>query len=113
MAARRPALMTVLRNENRWGTSNVLFRDGELLVYDKRSPRPGMSHIDFGLSILSSKVFAKYGESKVIDLADIFRDLSLSGQLAALEVTERFYEIGSPEGLRDTEEFLTRRREGA
>jgi NDP-sugar pyrophosphorylase family protein len=107
-AARRPALMTVLRNDNRWDKSNVLFRNGELIEYDKRSRQLDMSHIDFGLYVLSSGVFLKYGESAVIDLADICRELSKSGQLAALEVSERFYEIGSPQGIRDTEEFLSR-----
>jgi len=101
-----PALMTVLRNDNRWDRSNVLFRDGELIEYDKKSRRPDMLHVDYGLSILSAKVFAQYGASKIIDLADICRKLSLTQQLAGLEVFERFYEIGSPQGLRDTEEFL-------
>jgi N-acetyl-alpha-D-muramate 1-phosphate uridylyltransferase len=107
-AARRPALMTVLRNDNRWDKSNVLFRNGELIEYDKRSPRLDMSHIDFGLYVLSSDVFLTYGESTVIDLADICRELSKKGQLAALEVSERFYEVGSPQGIRDAEEFLSR-----
>jgi hypothetical protein len=31
-------------------------------------------------------------------------------QLAAFEVRERFYEIGSPEGLRETGEFLAAHR---
>jgi NDP-sugar pyrophosphorylase family protein len=106
-AAQRPALMTVLRNDNRWDKSNVLFRNGQLLAYDKRNPRAAMSHIDFGLSVVSRAVFAKYRDATPVDLADIFRELSLSGQLAALEVFERFYEIGSPQGLRDTEEFLS------
>jgi hypothetical protein len=66
-----------------------------------------MFHIDFGLSVLSRTVFTDYRDARVIDLADIFRDLSLSGRLAALEVSQRFYEIGSPQGLRDTEEFLS------
>jgi NDP-sugar pyrophosphorylase family protein len=112
-AARRPALMTVLRNDNRWDQSNVLFRSGELLAYDKHTPRPDMCHIDFGLSVLSRTIFTNYREARVIDLADIFRDLSLSGQLAALEVSERFYEIGSPQGLRDTEQFLSHRLDEA
>lgn len=111
--ARRPALMTVLRNDNRWDRSNVVFRNGELLAYDKHSPRADMSHIDFGLSVVSRGVFAKYGHSTVIDLADIFRDLSVSGQLAALEVSGRFFEIGSPQGLMETEEFLSRRLDEA
>jgi N-acetyl-alpha-D-muramate 1-phosphate uridylyltransferase len=106
-------LMTVLRNDNRWGQSNVLFRNGELLAYDKHTPRPDMCHIDFGLSVLSRTVFTRYRQARVIDLANIFRDLSLSGQLAALEVSERFYEIGSPQGLRDTEQFLSHRLDEA
>jgi N-acetyl-alpha-D-muramate 1-phosphate uridylyltransferase len=107
-ASGRPALMTVLRNNNRWDRSNVVFKNGELIEYDKNSRRPDMSHIDFGLSVFSSGVFSTYGKSKVIDLADICRELSSAGQLAAVEVSERFYEIGSPRGIRDTEQFLSR-----
>jgi NDP-sugar pyrophosphorylase family protein len=107
-ASGRPALMTVLRNNNRWDRSNVVFKNGELIEYDKNSRRPDMSHIDFGLSVFSSGVFSTYGKSKVIDLADICRELSSAGQLAAVEVSERFYEIGSPRGIRDTEKFLSR-----
>jgi N-acetyl-alpha-D-muramate 1-phosphate uridylyltransferase len=107
-AARRPALMTVLRNDNRWDKSNILFRNGELIEYDKKSPRLDMLHIDFGLSVLSQDVFSKYCESKIIDLADICHELSKNRQLAAIEVSERFYEIGSPQGVRDMEEFLSR-----
>jgi NDP-sugar pyrophosphorylase family protein len=107
-AAQRPALMTVLRNDNHWDKSNVLYRNGESIIYDKKSPRIDMSHIDFGLYVLSSDVFLPYGEFRVIDLADICQELSKNGQLAAVEVSERFYEIGSPQGIRDTEEFLSR-----
>jgi NDP-sugar pyrophosphorylase family protein len=112
-AAHRPALMTVLHNHNKWDRSNVLLNEGEPLLYDKQAPRADMHHIDFGLSVLSRAVFASYREAGVIDLADIFRDLSRNGRLAAFEVTERFYEIGSLEGLKDTEQFLSRRRGGA
>jgi MurNAc alpha-1-phosphate uridylyltransferase len=108
-AAQRPALMTVFRNDNRWDKSNVLFRNGELIEYDKTSPRLGMSHIDFGLYVLSADVFLPYGEPRAIDLADICHDLSKAGQLAAFEVLERFYEVGSARGMRDTEEYLSRR----
>jgi len=106
--AGRPALMTVLRNDNRWDRSNVLFRDGRLLAYDKRAPRSDMSHIDFGLSVLSGAVFTRYARESIIDLSDVFRDLAQRGELAALEVSQRFYEIGSPQGLTETEKFLTR-----
>ena len=112
-ASRRAALMTVLRNDNRWERSNVLYRDGEIIEYDKHSPRADMAHVDFGLSVLSSAVFTPYAAAKVIDLADICRDLSRSGRLAAFEVAERFYEIGSPQGIADTEAFLSRKRDNS
>jgi N-acetyl-alpha-D-muramate 1-phosphate uridylyltransferase len=107
--AGRPALMTVLRNDNRWDRSNVRFKNGELIEYDKQSHGPDMSHIDYGVSVLSRDVFVNYEKSRVLDLADICRNLSMGGQLAALEVSGRFYEIGSPQGMRDTEEFLSRK----
>jgi NDP-sugar pyrophosphorylase family protein len=110
-ASGRPALMTVLRNDNRWERSNVLYQNGEIIEYDKHSPRADMAHVDFGLSVLSSAVFAPYAAAKVIDLADICRDLSRSGLLAAFEVSERFHEIGSLQGIADTEEFLSRKRD--
>jgi hypothetical protein len=67
-----------------------------------------MMHIDFGLSVLSSRIFSRYEGSRVLDLADVCHDLSLRGELAAFEVAERFYEIGSPQGMRETEEFFRR-----
>lgn len=112
-AAGRPALMTVLRNDSRWDRSNVRFRDGKLLAYDKRAPQPDMLHTDFGVSVLSRAVFAPYARTDVIDLADILHDLSMRGEVAAFEVVERFYEIGSLQGLKDTEEFLTRQASDA
>ena len=43
---------------------------------------------------------------KVRDLADVFRPLADAGRLRGFEALERFYEIGSPEGLADLEELL-------
>jgi len=59
--------------------------------------------------VLSRTVFAAYAHGEAIDLADILHDLAVRGDLAAFEVTERLHEIGSPQGLKDTEEFLARR----
>jgi MurNAc alpha-1-phosphate uridylyltransferase len=113
VASQHPALMTVLRNDNRWDRSNVLFKDGQLIQYDKHHPRADMAHIDFGVSVLSSEVFSAYRNCRIIELADIFKELSRGGRLAALEVFERFYEIGSLQGIKDTEEFLSHRTNAA
>jgi N-acetyl-alpha-D-muramate 1-phosphate uridylyltransferase len=121
--AHRPALMTVLRNDNRWGQSNVAVRADGSIEYNKdlggddplrcASQSDQAGHIDFGLSVLSARVLQPYPEAATVDLADIWRALSCQGQLAAFEVTGRFYEIGSRAGLADTEEFLARRLETA
>jgi NDP-sugar pyrophosphorylase family protein len=104
---RKPALMTVFRNEGQWDTSNVWFQDGEIKVYDKKTKIPEMRHIDYGLSILDSSVFDGISSEQKIDLAEIFYNLVARKQLAGHEVAERFYEIGSPEGLAELEALLT------
>jgi N-acetyl-alpha-D-muramate 1-phosphate uridylyltransferase len=102
-----PALMTVLRNRDHWERSNVLFSNGRLHEYDKWSPRPEMEHIDYGVGVFSAPVFDRYRDRQVFDLADCYRELSLNGQLAGFEVEKSVLEIGSPQGIRDTEDFLT------
>lgn len=105
-----PALMTVMRNRDRWDRSNVVYRDRRVVVYDKGRPdrwREQMEWIDYGFSILSrSAVTARVASGQVADLSDVMRELSVAGQLAGYEVTDRFYEIGSPEGLADLERHL-------
>ncbi len=105
-AAHRPALMTILRNDNRWDRSNVAVRDDGSIDYSKEPERSDLSHIDFGLSVLSAGVLERYPTSQRLDLSAIWHDLSRARELAALEVHERFYEIGSRQGIADTEEFL-------
>jgi NDP-sugar pyrophosphorylase family protein len=67
-----------------------------------------MRHIDYGLSVLSAAAVASYPEGERFDLSRIHQDLVAAGQLAGVEVSERFFEIGSPQGLRDTELLLSR-----
>jgi MurNAc alpha-1-phosphate uridylyltransferase len=102
-SGRAPALMTVLRNEGRWDSSNVVYSNGLVTLYDKRASTTEMFYIDYGLSALHRAVIE---ESTDTDLSTLFHRLSLTGDLAGYPVTERFYEIGSPQGLRDLELFL-------
>ena len=105
-----PALMTVMRNRGRWEASNAVYQDGRVVVYDKSRPkrwRRRMEWIDYGFLILSrSAVTDRVPPGETADLADLLRDLSGAGQLAGHEVEERFYEIGSPEGLIALERHL-------
>lgn len=107
----KPALMTVIKNQNQWDKSNVLFVDGRLHEYNKRSPRAEMTYIDYGLGVVSASVLKQRPVGQSFDLVDVYQDLSLQGQLAGLEVHERFYEIGSHTGLKETEDyFLTKEK---
>ncbi len=74
-----PALMTVFRNEGRWDGSNCVLEGGNVQV-------PSGTRAD---------------------LADLFHALSVEMRLAAFEVFTRFYEIGSPQGLADLEDYLS------
>jgi NDP-sugar pyrophosphorylase family protein len=102
-------MMTVFRNEGKWDTSNVEFEAGKIVAYSKTDRTPRMRYIDYGLGVFRAEAFRDFPAGKVCDLTELYTDLLRRKQLAAFEVQERFYEIGSPEGLRETAEFLATR----
>ncbi len=102
-----PALMTVLKNEGRWDKSNAIYEDGRVMLYDKNQAA-GMSYIDYGLLAFHRAIFAEV-PGEVFDLAAFLNRLSLQGQLAGYEVTERFYEVGSAAGLLELDRYLAER----
>jgi N-acetyl-alpha-D-muramate 1-phosphate uridylyltransferase len=106
ISSNAPALMTVLRNEGRWDTSNVVYSDDRVLVYDKQYVTPEMHWIDYGLGGLTNEALGAVGERER-DLAVLYRRLAQTGSLYGFLATERFYEIGTPTGLAETEAFLT------
>ena len=107
--SRQAALMTVFRNEGKWDTSNVVFRNGQIMMYDKRQRTPEMEYIDYGLSVLTPDAFAGLESKTPLDLAEVFQKLVVEGRLAGYEVHERFYEAGSQTGLAELEGLLGQR----
>ncbi len=110
-APTRPALgmMTVYENHDRYDASNIVFREGRIIRYDKAARGPEMRHIDYGLGVLTREAFDAYGSEEVFDLAQLYQALLADDRLAGYEVGERFYEVGSFSGI---EEFR-RLAEGA
>ena len=100
-------LMTVFLNEGRWDNSNVEYADGRILAYDKANRTPRMRHIDYGLGVFRRAAFDTVPEGRPYDLATVYQDLLRRGELAAWEAPDRFYEIGSREGMRQLTEFLS------
>jgi NDP-sugar pyrophosphorylase family protein len=107
------ALMTVLHNRDRWDRSNVRFDGRLVLSHDKQSLRePGVEWIDFGLSIFRTDVIANWPAPDPFDLSELTKRLAAERRLAGYPVTQRFYEIGGPRGLSETDAYLRARAQG-
>jgi NDP-sugar pyrophosphorylase family protein len=106
------ALMTVFRNDGRWDVSNIEFSEGRILAYDKKKPTERMHHIDYGLGVFHKNTFLQVPAGEPYDLATLYQDLLRADQLTALEVSQRFYEIGSPAGLEEARTYLANRVKG-
>ena len=103
------ALMTVFRNEGRWDGSNVILRGTQVVQYTKglTDPPPDMRWIDYGLLAFRREVIADQVPAHgTADLAPLCSELAARGLLVGMEVTERFYEIGTPAGRAELEELL-------
>jgi NDP-sugar pyrophosphorylase family protein len=105
-ASGKRALMTVCYNQGQWDTSNIEYAAGRILAYNKRHPTPCMQHIDYGLGVFAATAFAGIPDQEPADLAALYQELLGAGELAAYEVHDRFYEIGSFAGLAETRHYL-------
>ena len=106
LASGKSALMTVHHNRDQWDYSNLRFEDGRILAYDKKARTPEMRHIDYGLGVFRATAFDAVPATGAHDLADLYGDLLARGDLAGLEVPQRFYETGSFAGIRELAEYL-------
>ncbi len=78
-------------------------------MYDKRIEvrDARMQWIDYGLSVLRRDVVEAIPIGGApCDLGDVYRELGLQGDLAGFEVTTRFFEVGSLEGVAALESLL-------
>jgi len=102
----KQGLMTVFENKGLYDASNVWFENGEIKVYDKKAKLPEMKHIDYGLGLFKASAFEGYSKTDVVDLAEVQKKLVSQHELCGYEMRERFYEIGSPEGLAELNTLL-------
>jgi NDP-sugar pyrophosphorylase family protein len=103
----RPAVMTIYRNQGQYDSSNVEAAAGLILRYDKRDRTPAMQYIDYGLGVFRRSVFEQPPASAEDDLAQVYQRVLANGSLASHEVGQRFYEIGSKQGISDLEQYLS------
>ncbi len=103
------AIMTVLKNNNCFDKSNVIVKDGNIVLYDKHNASNEMEYIDYGVCAYERSLFEEYKEGEKFDIAVLQHKLSVTGKLAAHIVNKRFYEIGSPKALLEFRDYISRR----
>ena len=100
------AQMTVYKNYDRYGRSNTAVEDNLVKNYSKKAKTEDMVYIDYGANIFKREVLGMIPENQSYSLDNLFTRLIEMEELLAFEVKERFYEIGSPQGLNEFEEYI-------
>jgi NDP-sugar pyrophosphorylase family protein len=100
------AMMTVYKNRDLYDKSNVSVKDGRVTGYSKNGRTPDMVYIDYGAQVFRKEALGLIPENRYYILEDLFKKLVDQQQLLAYEVNERFYEIGSMQGIEEFDKYL-------
>ena len=103
---KKSGLMVVYKNENRYDTSNVSINGNYVQKYSKTEQIPDMVYIDYGVSLLRKKVIESIPTNEHCSLETLFQSLIEHGELLSFPAKQRFYEIGSKEGLKEFERYM-------
>jgi len=106
---KRPVLMTIYRNQNAFDTSNIIMKDGRIIKYDKKHRDPAMEYIDYGLIVAHKEIFNTYPRDGPFDLSGVLSRSVDAGLVSSYEVEQRFYEIGSVQGIKETGDYIRNR----
>ena len=109
LASGLPGLMVAWRNQGRKEPSNVRLSGGRVAAYDKWAPGPEFDCIDYGLSAFERGVLERIPPGRPFAMEEMFRGLAAEGKLAAYVVEHPYFEIGSPAGLAELEQYLISR----
>lgn len=99
-------VMTVFRNANKFDTSNVKFLNNRVVGYNKNGSDTDMEFIDYGITYFNSEAFRTKYLDEPFDLAQLLSELSFAQKLGGFEVFNRFYEIGSIQGIQELSIYL-------
>jgi NDP-sugar pyrophosphorylase family protein len=100
------ATMSVFENAGAWDRSNTEVLDDRVLRYEKSGTDTGLRYIDYGALALRRSVLSERPAGVAFGLDQVQAELARAGSLRAFTATERFYEIGSEQGIRDLEAKL-------
>ena len=104
------ALMTVYKNHNLYDQSNTAIADNLVKNYSKTDVTHDMIHIDYGVNVFRKQALSLIPEDRYCSLETIFPQLIEAGELLAYEARERFYEIGSLNGITEFTNYIEGRK---
>ena len=101
-------VMSIYENRGAWDTSNTeADAAGEwVLRYEKGRPDQQFPYIDYGAIALRREVIAELPAGQPRGLDVIQTELAKQKRLRAVVARDRFFEIGSPEGLSTLDQWL-------
>jgi histidinol-phosphate phosphatase family protein len=103
-----PGMVTVYANDDGFTRDNVqLGPDGRVMAYDRTRQASGLAGVEIGYGIFERDVLSFLTGDNVSFQDAIYPGLIADGRLAAWVTRHRYYSIGKPERLPDTERFLT------
>lgn len=104
------ALMTVYKNQDRYDRSNTMIEGNMVKHYSKKERTEGMVYIEYGANLFRKEVLNLIPENQPYSLEQLFSKLIDEKELLAFEVSERFYQIGSPEGLEEFKKYVSQEK---
>ena len=102
--------MTVYNNHNLYDRSNTAIADNMVRKYSKTDATPDMIYIDYGVNLFRKQALGLIPENQYCSLETLFPQLIAANELLAYEVRERFYEIGSLNGITEFTNYIEGRK---
>ena len=104
------ALMTVYENHNLYDRSNTAIADNLVKKYSKTDVTPDMVYIDYGVNVFRKQALGIIPENQYCSLETVFPQLIEANELLAYEVRERFFEVGSINGIEEFTSYIKGRK---
>ncbi len=102
-------VMSVFKNDGKWDASNVVTDGIWVTRYEKGCRETAFDHIDYGATALRRELIAALPSGEPRGLDALQQELARRKRLRACVARERFFEIGSLEGLAELDRHLRTR----
>lgn len=106
-AIRKPAMITIYSNKDKFTNNNIFINDKSLVQkYDQSRTNKRLNGVDIGYFILNKKIVLKIPDQNVSFEHRIIPSLIRKKQLVGFVTSHKYYSIGRMERLTSTENFL-------